>query len=235
MNPLLHFAQAATSGTTTAVLEPPTEALLRFLVFPLVILVVGMILKGIAELREEHLTHVRLVHALLHQLEVARQSWQENKQAFEIAHRDGLFARRVEADTKYFLYSVTTKSTMTVFSAEGSPAKSFSFLNSETLKHLVTFHDNAELLNSSIADLREDAFRELAKDRKLAALGKIVDLFQRAEDGYPPCKRCLDEERAAFTDTSLKWLLLFPWRSTRGLACLLVAWIVANAAWQRWH
>jgi len=229
MNPLLHLAQAATSGTTTPVLEPATETLLRFLVFPFVILVLGMILKGIAELRQEHLTHVRLV-----ELEVARQSWQENKEAFEAAHRDGLFARRIEEDARYFPYSITAKSTMTVFSAEGSPAKTFNFLRSETLKNLVSFHDNAELLNSSIADLREDAFRDLAKDRKLTALGKIVDLFQKAEDSYHPCKRSLDEE-TALTATSLKWLLLFPWRSTGGVVWLLVGWILANAIWQNWH
>lgn len=228
MTPLTPAYAAVSAGTEAAVPD-----MLRYLYFPLILWLIGQIFKVLSEARKEHLTQVRTVDALIHEADVAHGSWQANKVAFKasLAPNEGTsaFARRIAENEKYYPYVVPFKSTVGVFGAVDSPAKEFSYLKSETMESLVDFHDKAGLLNAAVEDMREKVFQELPKEQKLAALGKIIDLYDEAEAAYEPCRRALETQKERLTGRSFKWFVFFPWRSQSIWAYAVIVWIGLNA------
>lgn len=235
LDALLPVALAADRVAPSQPSVSVNENVLKYVVYPLLALVAGILYKNLAEIRAEHLSQVRLVKAMINEIDIAHASWQNNKTNFTDAYAggdpNGDFARKIASDEKYFPYSVVTKSTTSVFSAEEMPAKSFAFLRSETMERLVDFHDKSLLLDSSIADMREDVFRELKPERKLAVIGTIVGLFDAAETAYRPCREALLAQEARLTTASLTWMILFPFRSGSYPITLIGVWIVLNMLW----
>ena len=212
------------------------ENALKYIVGPLIVVAANLIYKTISDIRTEHLAQVRLIKAMIHEIDVARRTWLPYAADFAAAYAkggsNGTFAQRIAEDPRYFAYSVSNKSATSVFAAEAIPIKTYGFLRSEVMEKLVDFHDSTALLTASIADMREDAFRDLSAARKLAAFGNVVSLFDDAERAYGPCREALLVQEALLTTRSLTWVGLFPIRSGSYPFAALIGWILLNMAWR---
>ena len=170
------------------------------------------------------------------ELEMIQQSLDPYTTTFVAAYDDGepdsIFAQKIAADPRYFPYSVANRSATAVFTAEPAPARTFNFLRSEVMWSLVAFHDPASLLHVSIADMRDDPFRDLPAERKLDAIGNVVKLLRQVQEAYKPCRDALDNQEAILTSRSLWWHTLFPIRSGSYPFWILSLWIVGNMLWQ---
>lgn len=223
-------AQAATQldAETASNYGPVDAVVLRFFLFPFTIVVISYILKSLSEIRKEHLSNVRVIEAMIAEVDSSYNSWQTNRKAFEQAYVGGsksTFAQRISENPNYYPYIVAIKSTGSVFSSDTSPPVTFAFIRSEVMDKLVKFHDSSSLLNDLLADLREKAFQELPADRKLAALGKVVDQFRTADEKYNPCIEALNYQQELLTSRSLTWAILFPWKAKTLFMHIFVIWM----------
>lgn len=211
------------------------DGLVKYVFYPLVGFLANTLYKTVSDVRTEHLSQVNLVKGLLKEVEVAHESQQPNREAFRAAYAggaaDGFFARKIAEDAGYFPYSIRTRSTTAVFASDDMPMKTFAFLRPETMKRLIDFHDASNMLDASIADMREEVFRELKPDRKMTALHQIVDLFDQASAVHGACHEALLAEDRRLTTTSLSYMLLFPVKSGSWPVMLAIAWIGLNMAW----
>ena len=193
------------------------DATLRFLIYPTIVLVMGLIAKGLTDYRQVRLEQVRLVIVLIAELRHMNESYASNCAAFVGAYDNGSpqsnLATSVAADPRYYPYIVTADSTLSLFGGDPTPAKSFSFLRSEALIPLCKYHDACWLLNDSLVDLRETAFIELPGPRKLLVFGSIVRMYSDVQTAYGPCLTELEIELKRLTSWSVVWRLLFPLRS----------------------
>lgn len=207
----------------------------KYIVGPLIVVAASLFIKTISDLRAERLTKVRLVKAMQNELEIIYQSLKPYTTTFAAAYGDGspksIFAQKIAADPRYFPYSVANRSATAVFTAEPAPARTFNFLRSEVMWALIAFHDPASLLHISIADMRDDKFRDLPGDRKLAAIGNVVDLLRQVQAAYEPCRDALANQDKILTSQSLWWRTLFPIRSGSYLFWILTIWIVGHLLW----
>ena len=212
------------------------ENALRYIVGPLIVVAANLIYKTISEIRTDHLAQVRLIKAMIHEVDVARKSWHPYAAEFAAAYAGGgphgAFACKIAEDPRYFAYSVSNRSTTSVFAAEAIPIKTYGFLRSEVMEKLVDFHDSTALLTNSLADMRENTFRDLPAARKLAAIGNVVSLFEDAEGAYRPCRDALLWQEALLTTRSLTWVVLFPIRSGSYPFAAVIGWILLNMAWR---
>lgn len=232
---ILLIAAAAPSAAPDPAVSIGENAF-KFVVGPLVVVAASLLLKTISDIRTDHLTQVRLVKAMQNELDSIYRSLEPYTTTFAAAYdggsADSVFAHKVAADPRYFPYSVANRSATAVFVAETAPARTFNFLRSEVMATLVAFHDPASLLHVSVADMREDIFRDLPAARKLDAIGNVVELLETVQAAYEPCRAALERQDALLTSRSALWLTLFPIRSGSYPFWILVIWILGNMLWQ---
>jgi hypothetical protein len=236
---------------TDPAVPPLTSALLSGAVAAAIL---GLAVKAVSDWRATHLSRVRLINALLHEAKTTIDSWKQNHNLFKEGYGDGTlnsdFGKRiiehVGLNKPYFPYIVSNRSTTSIFTHEDSTIKEFLFLESDTLKSLTDFHDEAMLLDRAVEELKGDAFQHLLPERKMRAIGNIVETYDIAERLYHGdksangerirgLKELLDNEHKNYTGTSFAWLVLLPDYSKTWWFHILLLWTIGNLIMTYWN